>query len=114
MERNRSHAKIRKSPDEGKAHARPFEDVGDRLNQGGGEAGGEEIDGVITMLGEIDVESVESLADIQDEGVRLSGALQKLAEEDVGLSVQHDPVTHEILLLGQGDPHLRTPAGKGL
>jgi len=62
MERNRSHAKIRKSPDEGKAHARPFEDVGDRLNQSS-EAGGEEIDGVITMLGEIDVESVESLAE---------------------------------------------------
>lgn len=40
--------------------------------------------------------------------VRLSGALQKLAEEDAGLSVLHDPVTHEILLQGQGDPHLRS------
>jgi elongation factor G len=39
--------------------------------------------------------------------VRLSGALQKLAEEDAGLSVLHDPVTHEILLRGQGEPHLR-------
>lgn len=39
--------------------------------------------------------------------VRLSGALQKLAEEDAGLTVLHDPVTHEILLQGQGDPHLR-------
>ena len=39
--------------------------------------------------------------------VRLSGALQKLAEEDAGLSVLHDPVTHEILLQGQGEPHLR-------
>src|SRR5262245_61253029 len=63
MERNRSHAKLRKSPDEAKTRARPFvEDVGDRLNQSS-EAGGEEIDGVITMLGEIDVESVESLAE---------------------------------------------------
>lgn len=40
--------------------------------------------------------------------VRLSGALQKLVEEDPGLEVKHDQVTHEILLQGQGDPHLRT------
>jgi elongation factor G len=39
--------------------------------------------------------------------VRLSGALQKLVEEDAGLSVLHDPVTHDILLRGQGEPHLR-------
>lgn len=39
--------------------------------------------------------------------VRLSGALQKLVEEDSGLSVHHDQITHEILLQGQGDPHLR-------
>lgn len=39
--------------------------------------------------------------------VRLSGALQKLVEEDAGLEVLHDQTTHEILLQGQGDPHLR-------
>ncbi len=39
--------------------------------------------------------------------VRLSGALQKLVEEDAGLKVLHDQSTHEILLQGQGDPHLR-------
>jgi elongation factor G len=39
--------------------------------------------------------------------VRLSGALQKLVDEDSGLSVLHDQTTHEILLQGQGDPHLR-------
>ena len=39
--------------------------------------------------------------------VRLSGALTKLAEEDAGLSVVHDASTNEILLLGQGEPHLR-------
>jgi len=39
--------------------------------------------------------------------VRLSGALTKLAEEDSGLEVLHDQVTHEIVLLGQGEPHLR-------
>ncbi len=40
--------------------------------------------------------------------VRLSGALQKLAEEDAGLNVVHDQMTHEILLQGQGEPHLRS------
>lgn len=40
--------------------------------------------------------------------VRLSGALQKLAEEDAGLEVVHDQTTHEILLQGQGEPHLRS------
>lgn len=39
--------------------------------------------------------------------VRLSGALQKLQEEDCGLTVLHDQITHEILLQGQGEPHLR-------
>jgi elongation factor G len=39
--------------------------------------------------------------------VRLSGALQKLVEEDAGLDVLHDQTTHEILLRGQGEPHLR-------
>ncbi|HYD88585.1 MAG TPA: elongation factor G [Vitreimonas sp.] len=39
--------------------------------------------------------------------VRLSGALQKLVEEDPGLAVKHDQTTHEILLQGQGEPHLR-------
>jgi elongation factor G len=39
--------------------------------------------------------------------VRLSGALQKLVEEDPGLAILHDQTTHDILLQGQGDPHLR-------
>lgn len=39
--------------------------------------------------------------------VRLSGALQKLAEEDSGLDILHDASTHEIVLQGQGEPHLR-------
>ncbi len=39
--------------------------------------------------------------------VRLSGALQKLVDEDTGLTVLHDQATHEILLQGQGEPHLR-------
>lgn len=40
--------------------------------------------------------------------VRLSGALQKLVDEDAGLNVVHDQTTHEILLQGQGEPHLRS------
>ena len=60
MQRNRSHAKARKLADDPKG-GRPFDDLGERMQ--GGEAGGEEIDGVISMLGEIDVESVESLAE---------------------------------------------------
>ncbi|HWA00411.1 MAG TPA: elongation factor G [Caulobacterales bacterium] len=39
--------------------------------------------------------------------VRLSGALSKLTEEDPGLTVVHDAAMREILLLGQGEPHLR-------
>jgi RNA polymerase primary sigma factor len=61
MQRNRSHAKARKLSDDTKAHGRPFDEMGERMP--GAEAGGEEIDGVISMLGEIDVESVESLAE---------------------------------------------------
>lgn len=40
--------------------------------------------------------------------VRLSGALQKLVDEDPGLEIKHDQTTHEILLQGQGEPHLRS------
>jgi len=61
MQRNRSHAKPRKLADDSKAHGRPFDEMGERIGQS--EAGTEEIDGVISMLGEIDVESVESLAE---------------------------------------------------
>jgi elongation factor G len=40
--------------------------------------------------------------------VRLSGALAKLVEEDPGLAVLHDPESQEIVLQGQGEPHLRS------
>ena len=39
--------------------------------------------------------------------VRLSGALAKLIEEDVGLKLVHDAEAHEMRLAGQGDSHLR-------
>ncbi len=46
------------------------------------------------------------LKDRKDE-VKLSSALAKLAEEDPSLTIQHDPVTHQVLLLGHGEMHLR-------
>ncbi len=61
MQRNRSRSKARKLSEDTKAHARPFDEMGERMQTESG--GGEEIDGVISMLGEIDVESVESLAE---------------------------------------------------
>ncbi|ATQ43631.1 elongation factor G [Caulobacter mirabilis] len=40
--------------------------------------------------------------------VRLSGALQKLMEEDGGLRLVQDAALHEMRLCGQGEAHLRT------
>jgi elongation factor G len=44
--------------------------------------------------------------------VKLSGALQKLAEEDPALSVEHNAGTGELLLWGQGDVHLGVAADR--
>jgi elongation factor G len=46
-------------------------------------------------------------ADRKDD-VRLSGALQRLSEEDSALIVEHDEATHEIRLRGINDEHLNT------
>lgn len=43
----------------------------------------------------------------QKDDVRLSGALNKLVEEDRGLMLVHDAAMHEVLLKGQGEAHLR-------
>ncbi|HEX8937599.1 MAG TPA: elongation factor G [Sphingomicrobium sp.] len=40
--------------------------------------------------------------------VKLSGALQRLAEEDAALIVEHDDANHEIRLRGINDEHLNT------
>ncbi len=47
-----------------------------------------------------------TVANRNDE-VKLSGALTRLQEEDPGLIVDHDPATHQMLLWGQGDMHLK-------
>jgi elongation factor G len=39
--------------------------------------------------------------------VRLSGALSKLLEEDPGLGVIHDSESHQVLISGQGEGHVR-------
>ena len=46
-----------------------------------------------------------STADHKDD-VKLSGAMQKLAEEDTSIQVIHDAETDEIVLHGQGEIHL--------
>jgi len=46
-------------------------------------------------------------ADRKDD-VKLSGALQRLTEEDAGLVVEHDDANHEIRLKGINDEHLNT------
>ena len=38
--------------------------------------------------------------------MKLSGALQRLCEEDAGLVVEHDEANHEIRLRGINDEHL--------
>jgi len=46
-------------------------------------------------------------ADRKDD-VKLSGALQRLTDEDAGLIVEHDEANHEIRLRGVNDEHLNT------
>jgi elongation factor G len=46
-------------------------------------------------------------ADRKDD-VKLSGALQRLAEEDAALIIEHDDANHEIRLRGVNDEHLNT------
>jgi elongation factor G len=46
------------------------------------------------------------LKDRKDE-VKLSSALAKLIEEDPSLSIEHNQETHQVLLKGQGEMHLR-------
>ena len=50
-------------------------------------------------------------ADRKDD-VKLSGALQRLTDEDAGLIVEHDEANHEIRLKGINDEHLNTVLGR--
>jgi elongation factor G len=46
----------------------------------------------------------------RNDEVKLTAALAKLSEEDPSLSFEHDPDTHELLVLGQGEIHLQVSA----
>lgn len=48
----------------------------------------------------------------RNDEVKLSGALQKLVEEDPSLTARHDEDTGELLLSGQGDIHLQIAADR--
>ncbi len=50
-------------------------------------------------------------ADRKDD-VKLSGALQRLADEDAALVIEHDEANHEIRLRGINDEHLNTVLGR--
>jgi elongation factor G len=50
-------------------------------------------------------------ADRKDD-VKLSGALQRLGEEDAALVVEHDDANHEIRLRGVNEEHLNTVLGR--
>ncbi|MBI1238478.1 MAG: elongation factor G [Alphaproteobacteria bacterium] len=47
------------------------------------------------------------LAKDRKDEVKLTGAIAKLREEDPSLDLTHNPETHEMVLLGQGEIHLR-------
>ena len=53
------------------------------------------------------VYSMAITAEDRNDEVKLSGGLQKLAQEDPSLSFDHNPDTHEMVLWGQGEIHLR-------
>ena len=48
----------------------------------------------------------------RNDEVKLTGALQKIVEEDSSLSFQVRPETHELLLCGQGEMHLKVAVDK--
>ena len=51
--------------------------------------------------------SVALAAKNRNDDVRLSGALNKLVEEDPGLALTHDAEQRQVLLAGQGEGHVR-------
>ena len=48
----------------------------------------------------------------REDDVKLSAAIAKLVDEDNSLQISHDNDTHQMLLWGQGDIHLRVAADK--
>jgi elongation factor G len=59
------------------------------------------------MRGRRPLFAVALFAKNRNDDVKLSGALNKLIEEDPGLSITHDPESRQMLLAGQGEGHVR-------
>jgi elongation factor G len=57
--------------------------------------------------------AIAAAAKERKDDVKLGQALNKLIEEDPSLTVQHNPETHEVVMWGQGEMHLRV-AGERL
>lgn len=57
--------------------------------------------------------AIAASAKERKDDVKLGQALNKLVEEDPSLTVQHNPETHEVIMWGQGEMHLRV-AGERL
>jgi elongation factor G len=57
--------------------------------------------------------AIAAAAKERKDDVKLGQALNKLAEEDPSLTVFHNPETHEVVMWGQGEMHLRV-AGERL
>jgi elongation factor G len=70
-------------------------------------AKGERLESKVRAQAQAPVYALAIAAKDRKDDVRLSGALQKLLEEDPALKLEHDPVQHETLLLGRGDSHLK-------
>jgi elongation factor G len=51
--------------------------------------------------------AIAAAAKERKDDVKLGQALHKLAEEDPSLTVVHNPETHEVVIWGQGEMHLR-------
>ena len=62
---------------------------------------------VATVVPHAPVLAIAITAKERKDDVKLGLALNKLAEEDPSITIAHNPETHEIVLWGQGEMHLR-------
>ena len=79
--------------------------TGDVLTPSGRGEGGDPWDGPLPP-----VYAVAVTVERRDDEVKLSSALAKLVEEDPSCSVDHNADTHELVLHGQGEIHLKVAA----
>ena len=62
---------------------------------------------VATVVPHAPVLAIAITAKERKDDVKLGLALNKLAEEDPSITIAHNPETHEVVLWGQGEMHLR-------